>query len=248
MLELAGQGLDNQAIARQVGVSIPTVRKYLAAGEFPEWQPRPVVSKWLQPYLTYIHQRWNEGCHSSTQLWRELCQHGYTRSRKLVYDYAARLRNGLPTDPQPISTPQFSVIRRYSPRQASWLLVSQPHTLDKDQKQDLATLRQRTLALEQAYQLAQSFGTLVREQQAGALQSWKRSALDSGLTAFRKFVFGLHRDLKAVQAALSLPWSQGQTEGQVDRLKLIKLRCMAAPILTYCVYGFYSGVEPFHPK
>jgi len=222
MVELAGQGLTNQAIARAVGVSITTVRNYLAAGQFPEWQPRPLVSKWLSPYLPYLQQRWDEGCHNSAQLWRELCQQGYCRSRALVYEYVARLRQGLPTSPDPIATPRFSVIRRYSPRQASWLLVSQPDDLDADQARDLGTIRQRCPDADRAYHLAQAFGAMIRERQVHALQPWMRAALDSTLVPFRKFVFGLHRDLKAVRAALSLPWSNGQTEGQVNRLKLIK--------------------------
>jgi len=36
------------------------------------------------------------------------------------------------------------------------------------------------------------------------------------------FAESLRKDLPAVRAALMLPWSNGQTEGQVHRLKLIK--------------------------
>jgi transposase len=128
----------------------------------------------------------------------------------------------LPTEPSPIHTPSVKLIRRYSPRQASWLLVSPPDALKDEETHDLTLIRQTCSAVEQAYQLAQAFGTLLRERQPDALQPWMRSALDSTLTAFHKFVGGLHRDLAAVRAALSLPWSNGQTEGQVNRLKLIK--------------------------
>jgi transposase len=38
----------------------------------------------------------------------------------------------------------------------------------------------------------------------------------------KRFGKGLENDLKAVRAALTLSWSNGQTEGQVNRLKLIK--------------------------
>ena len=37
-----------------------------------------------------------------------------------------------------------------------------------------------------------------------------------------RFAAGIERDYAAVRAALSLPWSNGQTEGQVTRLKLVK--------------------------
>ena len=174
------------------------------------------------PYLPYLQQRWAEGCHNAAQLWRELCQQGYQRSRKLVYDYGARLRNGLSTDPAPVQTPPLSTIRRYSPREASWLVVSPPDKLEADQARALTLIRQQCPEAEQAYQLAQSFGTILREHQADALSSWMQTALDTTLSAFHKFVGGLHRDLAAVKAAFSLPWSNGQTEGQVNRLKVIK--------------------------
>jgi len=38
----------------------------------------------------------------------------------------------------------------------------------------------------------------------------------------RRFAIGLLADLQAIEAALKLPWSNGQTEGQVNRLKLLK--------------------------
>ncbi len=40
--------------------------------------------------------------------------------------------------------------------------------------------------------------------------------------ALKQFAKGIKQDLAAVTNALSLPWSNGQTEGQVNRLKLIK--------------------------
>jgi transposase len=39
---------------------------------------------------------------------------------------------------------------------------------------------------------------------------------------FRNFAKGLRRDERAVRAAMKVEWSNGQTEGQVNRLKLLK--------------------------
>jgi transposase len=41
-------------------------------------------------------------------------------------------------------------------------------------------------------------------------------------TEFVSLANGIEADRKAVYAALTLPWSNGQTEGQINRLKLIK--------------------------
>jgi transposase len=44
----------------------------------------------------------------------------------------------------------------------------------------------------------------------------------SAFPPFRRFAKGLRADLATVQAAVTLPWSQGPIEGQINRLKLLK--------------------------
>ena len=60
---------------------------------------------------------------------------------------------------------------------------------------------------------------MVRQQQANRLDAWLAAAKGSALAGFAG---GLIRDLTAVQATLSLPWSTGPVEGQISRLKTIK--------------------------
>jgi transposase len=64
--------------------------------------------------------------------------------------------------------------------------------------------------------------TVHRYLQTAELPRWIEEAKDSGLPELRRFAEGLLRDYDAVRAALSFEYSQGQTEGQVHRLKLIK--------------------------
>ncbi len=47
-------------------------------------------------------------------------------------------------------------------------------------------------------------------------------ASKSGIAELRSFVSGIERDYEAVKDALRLPWSQGPTEGKVNKLKTIK--------------------------
>lgn len=47
-------------------------------------------------------------------------------------------------------------------------------------------------------------------------------ATGSGVPELRTFAAGIKRDQAAVLAALTYSWSQGQVEGQVHRLKLLK--------------------------
>jgi transposase len=54
------------------------------------------------------------------------------------------------------------------------------------------------------------------------VQAWLQEATTSGIPELAGFAEGVRRDLSAVQAALTLSWSQGQTEGQINRLMLLK--------------------------
>jgi transposase len=54
------------------------------------------------------------------------------------------------------------------------------------------------------------------------LRSWMEQAISSGIPELRSFVAGIDRDYHAVHATLRLPWSQGTTEGKVNKLKTLK--------------------------
>ena len=54
------------------------------------------------------------------------------------------------------------------------------------------------------------------------LNRWIKMALESGIPSLKNFAKGLQQDYDAVKAAVSLKWSNGQVEGQVNRLKNIK--------------------------
>lgn len=105
------------------------------------------------------------------------------------------------------------------------MLVCQPEKLKSDEQDIVQRLCQHTPLVATAYQLAQDFIQLVREHQVGKLDPWMLGAAASGIPEFQSFVAGLERDKAAVLAALFLPFSNGQVEGQVNRLKVIK-RCM----------------------
>ena len=54
------------------------------------------------------------------------------------------------------------------------------------------------------------------------LEPWLQEAETSAIAEVEEFAFGIRRDEVAVQAALVHAWSQGQVEGQINRLKLVK--------------------------
>ena len=72
------------------------------------------------------------------------------------------------------------------------------------------------------YELAQHFAAIVREQRAEELDVWLERARNSPFMPLVNFATTLLQDWPAISAAGSLSWSNGQTEGQVNRLKFIK--------------------------
>lgn len=77
-------------------------------------------------------------------------------------------------------------------------------------------------AIRAAAELAREFSRMIRGRCSEALAGWLDVAAGSGIAEFEGFAAGLRRDPEAVVGALSCEWSNGQTEGQINRLKMIK--------------------------
>jgi transposase len=103
-----------------------------------------------------------------------------------------------------------------------WLSLSRPENLTREQTQELAQVCPLSTQVATALQLSQAFVKMLREKQVEALPAWLESAQTSSVRELRQFAQGLQRDRAAVEAALSRSESNGQTEGHVTRLKLIK--------------------------
>ncbi len=84
-------------------------------------------------------------------------------------------------------------------------------------------LNARCDAFRVAGDLARQFTAMMRVRAVGKLDEWFEKARQEGVPAeLRTYADGLMSDNAAVRAALSLDWSNGQVEGQVNRLKMIK--------------------------
>jgi hypothetical protein len=51
---------------------------------------------------------------------------------------------------------------------------------------------------------------------------WLEEARSCGVPVVETFATDLQKDEAAIRAALTMPWSSGQAEGQINKLKLIK--------------------------
>jgi transposase len=94
--------------------------------------------------------------------------------------------------------------------------------LTEQQRNHLRALCQAGSDLQLAYELTQEFVGMLKERKVSCLEGWLNRTEQSGLAGLKGFARGLRRDEAAVSAALSSTWSQGQVEGQITRLKLLK--------------------------
>jgi transposase len=101
-------------------------------------------------------------------------------------------------------------------------MLLQSEEPDDEQHSTMEKLCQLFPQIEKAKELAQGFARIVRERSSAELNEWLRSAVQCKLQEFVSFARGLNEDYEAVINALRYKWSNGQLEGQVNRLKLIK--------------------------
>lgn len=241
--QLRQQGWTIASIAAEVGVSKRTADRFLQAEQYPERARRRRQPRNTDPYLPYIQQRVAQGCRSAQQLYGEIKGQGYTGSYASVYHLFQSLAPKPPgaLEPKSVSkqkigpeprerrkrgraSPHVPVEVPPSRTVAWWLQGHLSSHAERRAQQDTFLKALYTLVplLREAAELAQEFRRLLKQGQVEPLNEWLKKASASVCTEIKRFAQGLYQDLSAVQNAVTMQWSNGQTEGQVNRLKMLK--------------------------
>ncbi len=208
-------------IARAVGISGTTVYRYLRLGCPPGRKQYGRRRTPLDPYKEHLLRRWDEGCHVATRLWREIRMMGYGHSYTNVSRFLARLR--LPVGQRPsIFREHGTADKAPTPRKVALLFIRHPDDLTEEQRTTVDQVCAADAAFAVAHRLSQDFAALLREREGERLDAWIAAARASVVTEVRRFAEGLLLDEAAIRAGLTLEWSNGQTEGHVNRLKTLK--------------------------
>ena len=88
----AARGMSGEQIARELGLHRHTVERNLRLPHCPKRARHPRRPTMLDPYESYLSQRWAEGCHTARRLWREIVAQGFPGSYQPVSRFAAYLR------------------------------------------------------------------------------------------------------------------------------------------------------------
>ena len=218
---LHATGLSIRAVTKRLGLSRITVRKYLRAEQFPARAGRRGPSPSLSRWDGQLRSRWAAGCTNARVLWEELHAQGFRGSKRALREYVSgwRATSSAATDAAP---PARSLPLRPSSQQVRWWLTLPETELEPQQRAFVARLVEACPAVREGQRLTRSFMSLFETRDPAQLVPWLEDAEASVMASFRDFAIGLRRDFEAVHASLTSPWSNGQTEGQVTKVKLLK--------------------------
>lgn len=217
-------GWTQKDIADQLNIHPKTVRRYLHSPDPRARRTRGV--RLIDPYRPYLLERWNAGCHNAAQLYREISARGYRGQVTMVREYLRRLRqaSGLPPKVRNQSGNHLEhdpAERPPSLRELVWYVVRRREDREAEHERILDRIREQA-EVDATIRLARSFSAIVRDRQPTELDEWLRQAENSKIAIWRNFAAGLQQDYAAVRAALIHDWSNGPTEGHINRLKFLK--------------------------
>jgi len=221
---LRAKGADVVDIARTVGISRQTAYHYLSmssplARRRRRFEHRDRV---LHPYEDYLLRRWSEGRHNGMQLWHEIRAQGFAYSSSPVSRFVARLRHDPSLRPARRARSALTSAHGPSAREVALLFLRRLADRTDDQTAYVEHLLQEDAHIAAAYTLTQDFTTMLRQREGERLDQWIEDVAHSGIEDLKRFARGLRDDYDAVQAGLTLEYSNGQVEGQVTRLKLVR--------------------------
>ena len=209
ILGLAKDGVAIKEIVRRSGHSRGLVRAVLRGRRSDVFRTRQSS---LEPHLQWLDAQWAAGHRNGAAFWRHLQSNGFRGSLRVVTEWTTRRRRAERADAQ-------SLQRTPSARTIARLMTIGRDTLSKSETVTVAAIEDGIPLLVQAREIITAFHAMIRQKSRGDLDAWLERARASLVASFAN---GVTKDKAAICAAIALPWSNGQTEGQITKLKLVK--------------------------
>ena len=209
ILKLAETGTSIKEITRLSGYSRGLVRKVLRGQRSDVFRVRESS---LEHHLPWLDAQWAAGHHNGADLWRRLKVLGFRGSARVVAEWATRHRRAEKADAE-------SLHRVPSARTIAKLMTTGRDTLSKSETITIAAIEDGVPPLVEAREIVAAFHAMIRKKAHAELDPWLERARASIVASFAN---GITKDKAAVSAAITSSWSNGQTEGQITKLKLVK--------------------------
>jgi transposase len=216
------EGKPIREIARAMGLSRGAVRRYLRAGFCPNWQRKEPPRTQLDGFRAYIDERLGAGCQDAKALHRELTERGSRASYDSVRRFVTRRLAASGQRRDRANAAQAPADRGPSARRLSHEVIRKPEDRKPEEQAHVEALREAGAEVGDGVKLVEELAAMIRKRIAGVLPDWLAKAEAAASPELRGFAEGVRQDEAAVSAALEEEWSNGQVEGQVNRLKVIK--------------------------
>jgi transposase len=214
---LRAQGKGIKAIGRELKLARETMRRFARARTVEELLTKASVGSRpsiLDAFTEHLHQRYRDGTTSATQLLAEIRTLGYRGSYGTLRNYLRpfkTLRTAPPVTPRPPKVRHIT----------GWMLRHPDH-LDPDEHVKLQQVRARCPHLDAVAGHVSEFAKILTGRHGDRLDTWITAVDADDLPDLHSFTTGLKRDHTAVLNGLTLQWSSGAVEGQVNRIKMLK--------------------------
>jgi transposase len=209
ILAMSKRGTPIKQIARETGHSRRLVRQVIRGERHDVFRTRQSS---LDQHLPWLDDQWASGCRNGAELWRRLLARGFRGSLRVISEWATRRRRAEKADAQNLQ-------RIPSARTIARLMTIGRDVLTKAETITVAAIEASVPTLVEAREIIAEFHLMIRRSAGAELLPWIERARASLVASFAR---GVTNDEAAVQAAITSPWSNGQTEGQITRLKLVK--------------------------
>jgi transposase len=215
VVALFDSGQSQAAISNILGIGRKTIRRWLRRGQFPERKPPHRKPPKVNHFADYLQKRWKEGCHNASRLYHEIQQQGYGGKRSMVARFVAGWRtSGKAASPK---SPE-----RIAPKHAAILVTRATEKMTDEQQLLLDRITIQCPDVIALRQLALGFRSALTSGESIQMRRWIEGAKRCEFGSVVRFAYGLQKDISAVNAAVDTSWSNGQVEGQVNRLKTLK--------------------------
>ena len=217
--KLDQEGVSQRRISNIVGIARNTVRRYLECESLPKVIFRSKKRSILDPFKDDIIKKWNTGIYSTAAIFRDLKAKGYKGGDTIVRTFICELKK---TGSKHLTAGEM---KRYndlqSPRKWIQLLLFEKEKEDDEVNHIKNTVIQKIPELDKASQFGKQYREMMLTSDLPAYERWKTDVKQLG-TDFENFIDGLNSDDSAIRNAIAFHWSNGQVEGQVNRIKALK--------------------------
>jgi transposase len=229
-------GSTVREIAQKLGLGRRRVYRWVRRIDLPErnaMAPKPCTPAYFGAFLA---RSWADGTTKVRHLFSDIRHRGYTGSYGHLARFLAPWRNTGPSQdgddglsaeqeaptPLPVQVIDPMTGRRISPLVAAALCVKPRRQMTLRQIVNVDALKAASAEFTSMRGLAMRLRGLLRGGTVEKLDVWLKDARQSGIYGMQRFARALRHDIEAVRDAALESWSNGQTEGQINRLKTLK--------------------------